>query len=77
MLHSRQIGSHLQNELYSKEALKCPRSAYGKELTLFSPLGGVGGRGDKIEIFELDFLHLQEGECNKMMRFGENQSSLA
>ena len=36
----------------------------------------IGG-DDKIKILELDFLHLHEGECNKMMRFGENQSSLA
>ena len=32
---------------------------------------------DKMQILDLDFLHLREGECNKMMRFGENQSSLA
>ena len=32
---------------------------------------------DKIKILELDFLHLQEGVGHKMMRFGENQSSLA
>ena len=36
----------------------------------------VGG-GDKIKILELDFLHLHEGVAHKMMRFGENQSSLA
>ena len=35
-------------------------------------------RGDeKIKILELDFLHLHEGVGHKMMKFGENQSSLA
>ena len=33
--------------------------------------------GDKIKILELDFLHLHEGVGHKMMKFGENQSSLA
>ena len=33
--------------------------------------------GDKINILELDFLHLHEGVAHKMMGFGENQSSLA
>ena len=36
----------------------------------------VGG-DDKIEILELDFLHLHEGVAHKIMRFGENQNSLA
>ena len=35
------------------------------------------GGGDKIKILELDFWHLHEGVGHKMMRFGENQSSLA
>ena len=35
------------------------------------------GGGDKIKILELDFLHLHEGVGHKMMKFGENQSSLA
>ena len=30
-----------------------------------------------MQILELHFLHLQVGDCNKMMMFGENQSSLA
>ena len=30
-----------------------------------------------MKILELDFLHFQDGECNKIMRFGENKSSVA
>ena len=38
----------------------------------------VRGRGcDKTKILELDFFHLHEGECNKMMRFGGNHNSIA
>ena len=33
--------------------------------------------GDKIKILELDFLHLHEGVGHKMMKFGENQSTLS
>ena len=39
--------------------------------------GSLLGGDDKIKILELDFLHLHEGVGHKMIKFGENQSSLA
>ena len=35
------------------------------------------GEDDKFKILELDFWNLHEGIGHKMMRLGENQSSLA
>ena len=43
------------------------------QIEIIAILGG----DDKIKILELDFLHLHEGVGHKMMKFGENQSSLA
>ena len=57
--------------------LQCLALAYQCPIGLARAYQPMVGGDDKIKILELDFLHLQEGVSHKMMRFGENQTSLA